>query len=254
MSLKITKTMNKFIITPSILVAICIIMIVGITSCGNSGVSNPKDLSFGGITLGEDFPDSLKESGKFKRLDGVLPYYEGMVKFKLPHSKSDSIGVEASTSLDGEDVICITIGPYECKGNMNEANDLYEMLKSKYGKPLSDYAGSEYRFDSFLRQVYKQLGYSTSYDSYNTDTDISGNRVLAEWHPIGVPSKILLIVETFYFKNGYYSDPDVSSFVSFRYINEEKFAEVMRQKKAREDHKERDSYRQKNKEVMNQDF
>lgn len=246
--------MNKFAINTFSVAIMCIMMMIGISSCGNSSSSGPKDLSFGGITLGEDFPDSLKLSGKFKRQDGVLPYYEGLVRFKLPHSKSDSLGVEASTSLDGDEVVCITIGPYECKGNMDEANDLYEMLKSKYGKPLSDYTGSEYRFDSFLRQVYKQLGYSTSYDSYNTDTDISGNRVLAEWHPIGFPSKILVIVETFYFKNGYYSDPDVSSFVSFRYINEEKFADVMRQKKAREDHKERDSYRRKNKEVMNQDF
>lgn len=247
--------MCKFINNPFTLTVIFIMMLVSMSSCGQSGSSGPKDLSFGGITLGEDFPDSLKDNGMFKHLDGVLPYYEGLVKFKLPHSKSDSIRVEASTSLDNEEVICITIGPYESKSGMDEANDLFEMLKSKYGKPISDYAGSEYRLDSFLRNAYKQLGYSTSYDSYNTDVDISGNRVLAEWNPLGnSSSRILLIVETFYFKNGYYSDPDVSSFLSFRYINDDKFDEAMRQKNAREEYKSRDSYRQKNKEVMNQDF
>ena len=246
--------MSKLINAPFTVTIIFIMMFVGLSSCGKSGSSEPKDLSFGGITLGEEFPNSLKNSGRFKHLDGILPYYEGLVKFKLPHSKSDSISVEASTNLDGKEVICITIGPYEDKSGMNEANDLFEMLKSKYGKPISAYAGSEYRLDSFLSSVYKQLGYSTSYDSYNTDVDISGNRVLAEWNPKGGNSKILLIAQTFYFKNSYYSDPDVSTFFSVRYLNENKFNEAMRQKEARDENKSRDSYRQRNKEVMNQDF
>lgn len=246
--------MCKFISNTFPVAVIFIIISMSLSSCGKSGSSEPKDLSFGGITLGEEFPDSLKSNGKFEHLDGILPYYEGLVKFKLPHSKSDSISVEASTSLDGKEVICITIGPYESKSGLDEANDLFEMLKSKYGKPISDYEGSEYRLDSFLRNVYKQLGYSTSYDSYNTDVDISGNRVLAEWNPKGSHSRILLIAQTFYFKKSYYDNPDVSTFLSFRYLNENKFNDAMRQKEARDENKSRDSYRQKNKEVMNQDF
>lgn len=214
-----------------------------LTSCSNARETK-GDLSFGGITIGKSFPDSLKADSLFKFFNEYdVPFYEGALSFSLPKNKKTKFHVVATTNLENTEVTCIEITPTEL-----EAWDLYDMLKSKYGLPISDFGDTDCSLQYLMSHVYKQLGYS----AYETTPDISGTYILAEWNPSGYTSKILLIADIYHFPSEY--NPKISTYLRLKYINPTRVEEVDKQAKSKKQNSKRDSYKKTNSEVMNQDF
>lgn len=205
--------------------------------------TKPKDLSFGGITIGEAFPDSLKGSFKYyPELD--IPSYEGKIKFDFPSEKESDISIIAAVDPNEKEVICIDI-MFE---DGMKAYDFYNMLKSKYGLPTSNYGDTDCSLQHFLYRLYEELGY----EQYSTGPDISGRRVLAEWNNHGISSDIMLIADTYHFPSNY--NPRLDTFLTFRYVNRAKLSKVQKESEIKSKEKNRNRYKQNNKEEMNQDF
>lgn len=211
------------------------------TSCSNHQIKS-SDLSFAGITIGETFPDSLKNSGLF-RFDGDdMPYYEGKTIFALPSNPNRDISIVAATN-ENDEVVSIQIGNM----NFSESSDFFNMLKSKYGIPMSEYGDADRSLNSFLDNIYKQLGY-TQYGNI----DISGKRVIAIWKSPLKRADILMIADTFHEPDDF--NPKLWTYVWFKYVDVEECNRVERMAENNRINKSRNDYRKKNQDLMNQDF
>lgn len=210
-----------------------------ITACSNKSNSN-SDLSFAGITIGQAFPDSLKD--KFKPYTYPGPSYEGSVPFIFPGNKKKNLSLDVNCNMEGTEVICISVNLF----NLDEAIDMFNMLKARYGKFMSDYVDSECGLQYLMGEVYKSIGY----DGWN-DVDISGDRIIASWSPAGFRSDILFIAHTWQ-SSTYGSTP--TTHYTLRYVDKSELEKAFRQRENKHDQEERDSYRKANKESMNQDF
>lgn len=232
------KTISRFLI-------LALIFACGvISSCEGGGKNyNSKDLSFAGIMIGQQFPDSLKDSFKFYPELGI-PTYEGGVKFDFPSESNAGVSVVAAIDPNNNEVICIDILMEESM----KAYDLYDMLKSKYGLPVSDYGDTDCSLQYFINRLYTDLGY----EMYSKRPDISGRRVLAEWNNTGFASNVIMIADTYHFPDEYH--PKLSTFITFRYVNKVRLNRVQEMSEQKSKEKERNSYRQNNQGAMNQDF
>ena len=210
-------------------------------SCGEQ--DKIPDLSFSGIAIGEPFPDSLKNNGSFRFSSDGIPYYEGKIKFKLPSNPDRDLSVVAAIN-ENKEVISIQIGNM----TLAESSDFFDMLKSKYGLPISDYGDTDYRLQTLLDRIYKQLGYTP----YDCDVDISGHRVIAVWKSPLHRADILMIADTYHYP--YEFEPELNSFVWFKYVDEEEFIKAENRAERDRLNKSRNDYRDKNKGIMNQDF
>lgn len=213
-----------------------------ILSCSQNN-TKPKDLSFAGITIGEVFPDSLMSSFKYyPELD--IPTYEGGIKFDFPSEQESVLTITAAIDPTENEVICIDILMEESM----KAYDFYNMLKSKYGLPTSDYGDTDCSLQYFINRLYDELGY----EQYSRQPDISGRRVLAEWNNTGCSSDIMMIVDTYHFPSEY--NPRLSTFITFRYVNKVKLIKAQKDSEIKSKEKSRKLYRQDNQDAMNQDF
>ena len=210
----------------------------------------PKDLSFGGITIGEVFPDSLK--GSFRHCPELdLPTYEGGVDFKFPSTEKKGVSVIAVTDPDGGEVMCIDVMMLEA-----QAYDFYNMLKSKYGLPSSRYGHTDSGLHYFLKKVYEELGY----EPYSRHPNISGRRALAEWIIPEYMSTIMMIADIYHRPKDRYrlrigeSTSEIETYITFRYVNKGRLNRVEREAEEKAKEARRNSYRQNNQEAMNQDF
>lgn len=207
-------------------------------SCSQDN-SKPKDLSFGGITIGEVFPDSLKNSFVHSPELGI-PTYEGGIKFDFPSAPKSDVFITAATESATDEVICIDI----LMEADTKAYDFYDMLNSKYGLPTSKYGDTDCSLQYFLNRLYKDLGY----DQYSCQTDITGRRVLAEWTNTGCVSSIMMIADTYHLKD------ELSTFITFRYVDKERLDIAQQEADKKSKDRRRNDYRQNNQETMNQDF
>lgn len=236
------KTTSPTLIGNTALYFFAILAMV-LTACSQA---NPPDLSFAGITMGKEFPDSLKTTGHFEYYDNNVPFYEGSVIFDLPNFPKKELHVVATTDLQNKEVTCIQLTMF-----MPEASDFYNMLKSKYGLPSSDFGDTDCSLQTLINRVYEQLGYK-SYAYFGECPNISGTRVLAVWEPASYKSAILLITDTYHSQSSYNSQLD--TFVRFKYINVKKSEAVEKEVQKIHDNKQRDDYRKDNAESMSQDF
>lgn len=226
-----------------VLSAISIIFVcVLLSSCSSSSSCSMGDLSFAGITIGKEFPDSLKNNGNFIYSDKRIPYYDGYVLFNLPNTPEAKIGVVATTDLEG---VVVGIDIYQ---HLEEASDFYDMLKSKYGLPDSDFGNTDCSLQHLISKFYEQLGYK--YYDY-TNADISGERVLGTWKPLGFESIIVMIADT-YCSMDYGATPNTS--ISFKYVDVDKYTAAQKAAERRNELMKREEYRKENSQSMNQDF
>lgn len=216
-----------------------------LVSCFNhsSNSAIPNDLSFAGITIGQEFPDSLKGSFKYYNVSGILPGYEGIPKFSLPNYPKPEMYVVASTDVEEKEVVCITI----MINDLKQACDFYNMLKSKYGLPTSSYGNTDCTLQRLLCNVYEQLGLYN-----NQETDISGSRVIATWRSTGYPSDIVLKARTYHYP--YSVDSDPTTHFEFYYVNIAKHTQELKKVEARKNNEKREEYKNDNLETMGQDF
>ena len=186
------------------LLAITLITAFFVSAC--SGKSDESgDLSFAGITIGKAFPDSLKKT--FESYEYPGPSYSGSVPFTFPKNKTTKLSIDANCNMDGSEVICISVYLYD----FGEAIDMYNMLRSRYGIPTSDYGNADCSLQNLMHKVYEQLGY------YGMDeVNVSGDRIIASWSPAGYIADILFIANT-YQSNSYGSGPNTH--YTFRYVN-----------------------------------
>lgn len=219
------------------------ILFIFCISCNNKNVDNEPDLSFAGITIGKEFPDSLKP--KYKFWDTDIPQYEGLSPFDLPNNPNTSLSVIAVTDLKGEEVICIGIGGM----NIEQSGEFFEMLKSKYGLPTSDYGNPDVKLDRFLYNIFSDLGYTY----YNDDVDVSGDRILAVWKSVVGNSDIMMIGNTYHYPKDY-RDNKPWTYVYFQYIDKDKYYTTQQQSEKNKINKKRENYRKNNSQYMNQDF
>lgn len=222
------------------------LLVVLVCLC-HSCTTKPKSLglSFAGITIGEMFPDSLK--GSYEFLDYDIPQYTGTTSFDLPNYPNSNLSITAVTDLQGTEVVCIQIDMH-----FVQAEDFYEMLKSKYGLPTSDYGNTDVSLTRFLDNLFEDMGY----DYYVDGVDVSGNRVLAEWYSVKGNSDIIMTGETFHYPNRYNVEDHnrPRTFITFKYMDKNKWYSTLRQAKENKRNKKREEYRQNNSEYMNQDF
>ncbi|MCM1301907.1 MAG: hypothetical protein NC226_09315 [Bacteroides cellulosilyticus] len=211
-------------------------------SCSHTPVN--YDLSFAGITIGEEFPDSLKNNDSFEFYEHDIPFYEGDVIFNLPSTPNNKLHVVATTDLDGKKVTCISLPAM----TFSEASDFFNMLKSKYGLPSSDYGDTDCSLTILLDRTYKKLGYN----DYDCKIDITGDRILAMWKPASYQSVILMIANTYHFPSKF--RPRLDTFIGFRYVNIDRFNAVKREAERNRVNKDRADYRLQNSKSMNQDF
>lgn len=212
-----------------------------LSSCKNTREES-GDLSFAGITIGKSFPDSLKANFEYSS-DGV-PFYEGRICFKLPSEVKDNLSVVAATDLNEGKVHTIQIGNL----NNDEAGEFYDMLKTKYGLPKSQFGDTDCRLQNFLYKVYKQLGY----EPYEKYPDITGDYILAEWHPMPYKSTIYMIANIFH-RPGDYKE-EIWTYVFFKYVDEAEYRKVEKDSENRRLNRNRENYWKQNSESMNQDF
>lgn len=243
--LKNSKSMKKLVTIYTLFgLVVCILL----CSCKNdkSSKNDKSDLSFAGITIGQDFPDSLKNNNRFKYYEhsSEAPSYDGSIPFSLPNYPNAVLDVAVTTDLDGKEVTSIEIVP-----SNDEASDLYDMLKSKYGIPTSNYGDADCSLNLLINNMYEDLGYS----EYNCKTDITGTRVIAQWEPISSKSIIRMIARTLHFPNNSYSQR-LHTYIWFQYINLNKFTSVQAAAERKAINKKREDYRKQNQKAMNQDF
>lgn len=224
---------------------LCIILFLTIfcVSCNESTYKKTQNLSFAGITLGEEFPDSLKQ--KFKFLGTDIPQYEGVIPFNLPNHPNTNLDVVAATDLNGDEVICIQIGNM----NIEQSGEFFEMLKSKYGLPKSDYGNPDVKLERFLYNIFSDLGYTY----YNDDVDVSGDRILAVWKSVLGNSDIMMIGNTYHSPKDY-RDNKPWTYVYFQYIDMDKYYTTQQQSEKNKINQKREKYRKNNSQYMNQDF
>lgn len=226
-----------------IILAIFTISLLGLSLSCSKDKTKQKDLSFGGITIGEVFPDSLKNSFKFyPELD--VPTYEGGIKFDFPNEPKADISIITAIDPSDDEVISIDIFMEESV----KAYDFYNMLKSKYGLPISDYGDTDCSLQYFIHRLYTDLGY----ERYSKQPDISGRRVLAEWTNTGHASNIMMISDTYHFPDEY--NPKLSTYITFRYVNKSRLNRVQEEAEQKSKERKRNNYRQNNRGAMNQDF
>lgn len=218
---------------------IVLLSAVLISAC--SGKESAKgDLSFGGITIGKEFPDSLKKT--FENYDYPGPSYSGTVSFTFPESKQKDLHVDANCNMAGSEVICISVYLYD----LGDAIDMYNMLRSRYGIPKSDYGDADCGLQTLMHRVYDSLGY------YGMDeVNVTGDRVIASWSPTGYKSDILFIANT-YQSNSYGSTP--STKYMLRYVDRIELNKALEEYEKKKELDAREDYRNKNQESMNQDF
>lgn len=221
---------------------VSLIMCVILFSCMNEKSRN-MDLSFAGITIGQDFPDSLKNGNQFEYYESTPPFYEGSRSFSLPNYPNAKIHVVASTDLNGKEVTSIQISP-----NNEQASDFYNMLKSKYGIPTSDYGDADCSLQYLIHNMYDNLGFS----EYDCRRDISGTYVMAIWEPISTQSIIRMIADVYHFPDRF--NPKIDIFLRFQYINLDRFETIKTSAERKALDKKRDDYRKQNQQTMNQDF
>lgn len=223
----------------------CVIFLITIlsflSSCKNASNGN-GDLSFAGITIGKEFPDSLKSTFEYSP-DGV-PFYEDKISFRLPSGLKDNLSVVAATDLDDGKVHTIQVGNL----NNDEAAEFYDMLKSKYGLPTSQFGDTDCKLQNFLYRVYKQLGY----EPYEKYPDITGDYILAEWRPVPYRSTIYMIANI-YHRPGNYNE-ELWTYVFFKYVDEAEYHKAENDSENRRINSNRENYKKQNSESMNQDF
>ena len=218
-----------------------LVLVLLMASCSEQ--KSPSDLSFSGIKIGQPFPDSLKNNGLFTFEYGDIPYYTGKINFKFPTCPDKDLNVAAEVNEDGK-VVSIQITNL----TLDEASDFYNMLKSKYGFPTSDYGDTDCRLQDLLKEMYKQLGYVP----YTSKTNISGKRIIAEWKSPICRSDILMLAETFHLPNEF--EPKLNTCVWFMYVDTEERAKAIDEANLYKLNKSREVYRKQNQNLMNQDF
>lgn len=220
-----------------------LILCISCISCNNGDIYKEDNLSFSGITMGQEFPDSLKSSFEFSNED--IPYYEGHIPFEFPNSGNANLSVVAVTNMEGTEVICIQIGNMD----LEQSEDFYDMLKSKYGLPVSEYGSTDIKLKKMLNNIFEDLGYKY----YGDKVDVSGKRVLAVWYSVKGNTDIIMIGNTYHSPNSY-SDNEPWTYVWFKYIDRDKMSLVKRQSENNRIKRERDYYKKKNSKFMEQDF
>lgn len=210
------------------------LLVVLVILCNSCSKPKSLGLSFAGITIGETFPDSLKSSYEF--LDYDIPQYEGTIPFDLPNHHISNLNVVAATDLQGKEVILIQIGAMY----LEQAGDFYEMLKSKYGLPTSDYGDTDVNLSRFIDNLFEDLGF----DYYVNDVDVTGDRILAEWHSVKGNSDIMMIGETFHYPQKYSIDDrnKPRTYITFKYIDKNKLLSTIKQSKENEIEQKRENY------------
>lgn len=225
-------------------------------SCGNNDSS---DLSFGGITIGQQFPDSLLESANFKLngsqrlVDNFLPEYEGELSFNLPNHKAIPLNIKAYGDYESGKIFEIDIDGF----SFSQIEEFYDMLNAKYGEPQRIYNETNNRgksLGSILLDIYLIIQDEEEHEIYRDDPII-----IAEWTPIEYESKIKIDCYSYVFTKQKWSD------IQIKYFNEEirkqnliKYNKEIKRKesdkKMEEKRKAQEEYKAKNHETMNQDF
>ena len=210
---------------------------------GCSKAENISNLSFAGITIGKEFPDSLKNTFEF--LDTDIPQFEGKVIFALPNCSDANLNVVAATDLVKKEVVCIQIGNM----NIEQSSEFFEMLKSKYGLPISRYGRTDIKLERLLANIFSDLGYSY----YNDNVDLTGNRELAVWKSVLGNTDIVMIGETYHDPKSY-RDNKPWTYVYFLYVDQDKFSTTQKDAETKRINNKRSQYKEKNPQYMNQDF
>lgn len=141
-----------------------------------------KDLSFGGIGIGEAFPESLKASFEYCSKQDI-PTYGGRVTFSFPSEPESSVWVTAGIDPEGGDVIYIDV----VLEAGDKAYDFYDMLKAKYGLPRSKYGDADCSLPILFGRMYGKMNNKRRRHRSNTEGE-----VLAEWKETGFSSDIVL--------------------------------------------------------------
>ena len=218
-----------------------------LTSCTNK--KHYRDLSFGGITIGETFPDSLIKNGDFKLIDSSIPTYIGHITFNFPNSKNVLIDTKVECDIETKEVFIIQLRELQ----FSQVDDFYHMLVSKYGEPSIGGLKGNLSFYSRYMELYRKLK--------DEDTRKYGEQyiILGQWEPIGYNSIIQIYSYPIFIAKGEGKD------IYIKYINE--FETTKNYKKSVEDYKmkeynrkkekerlKKEEYIKKNEETLNQDF
>lgn len=225
-------------------------------SCSNN---NPPDLSFSGIEIGRQFPDSLLISGGFKLngnqrlVNNFLPEYEGQLTFSLPSHKDIPLNVKAYGDHESGHIFEINIDGM----NLSQMEEFYDMLIAKYGDPQTVYNETENtnkRFGSIILDVYRRVIEDEKNNIYSYKPI-----KIAEWEPIGYESKIQISCYSYVFTKDAWSDIQITYYNDANRIkNLKKYEDELKReeshKKWKQKHKAQEEYKKKNKETMDQDF
>lgn len=239
-----------------------------------------KDLSFGGIGIGEAFPESLKASFEYCS-EQDIPTYEGGVAFSFPSEPETIVPVTAGIDPEGGDVIYIDV-VLEVD---EKACDFYEMLKSKYGLPTSKYGDADCSLLILFCRMYEKM----SNTRRRVRSNISNRKVLAEWKDTGFSSDIVLTAyippaprdgvvgprelnprpmprniqdiptedvgrDTADISSGNERGSEARDIITFRYVNKRRLKGVERAAARKAAEARGEDYRRKHEGVMNQDF
>lgn len=221
----------------NIILSICILAII--TACAKE----KDDLSFSSIMLGKEFPDSLIQKG-FTYYDSDMPSYEGTIMFNLPSENNVELEIVARIDPDSKKVYLISIS----KIGISKISDFYEMLRAKYGEPMTPFSDIKSSFSSLLFSSHRNLDLDPDFLRRHDGV------ILAMWHPEGFNSSIRI---TEYF---YYPNKRSESLIYITYENSELYniasEKAQRARELEENQREqmdRENYRRTHP-FMNQDF
>lgn len=233
-----------------------------IVSCDSS----KNDISFQGIVLGKKFPDSFVKNNSYSMYSSIgnPTYFTSKSTILLPDSIEKEIGISVAASEENNRVFEISVGFLSSHDDeeaqlVDEAQQLYQMLLAKYGQAVASYTGEPDL--SFKSQYYS----ARNYLYYKNPTKLKKNGSieipLFTWYP--KPNTFIQIVVTFWSRYNRYEDYGSypNPYFGILYIDESlKEEALLYSERKEEEHKkasaekEINNFREKNTNVLNQDF
>ena len=222
------------------------IMIGSLCSCNKEQIKEP---SFGGITIGKQFPDSLKKLRNFKFDNTWVPSYCGFVKFKFPSGYSTNIQttIKVDSYNDSEvyEILLSELG-------YSQISDFYDLFLAKYGSPSATVSRNAKSYLSLLDYASKHIDELPKH----RETSVPLYYItLAEWNPTNTNT----VIQIFTWLNFDYTIDRHSVYI--RYLNPDlekefykEYTKEYSEKNAEEERIKEKNYRDKNKEVLEQDF
>lgn len=228
--------------------------------------SSKNDISFQGIVLGKKFPNSFVKNNSYSMYSSIgnPTYFDSKSTILLPDSIEKKIGISVAASEENNRVFEIRVYLSSSRNDeetqlLDEAQQLYQMLLAKYGQNVASYTGEPSL--SIKSQYYS----ARNYLYYKNPTKLKKNGSveipLVTWYP--KPNTFIHLVAIFwprynrYEDYGSYPNPDFG----ILYIDESlKEEALLYSERKEEEHKitsaekEINNFREKNTNVLNQDF